>query len=128
MRERVSTERCKYHVKFQEEILMPRSNRDVRWLLMVLVLLLGLINFRVPVQAKQMNGPMLAAWSPDGTRILTIIAQTEESWILSVLDVSTDKLTKIADDAVAAAWSPDGKQIVYRGQDASTLVIINADG
>ncbi|MEP7285068.1 MAG: hypothetical protein ABI947_04785 [Chloroflexota bacterium] len=107
-------------------------NRYSQWLLTALVVSLSMFSLNVdsrimPVQAKQMDGPMSAAWSPDGKLILMTIVHNEDMWSLYVLNVSSGTLTKIADNALTSAWSPDGKQIVY-ATDTNGVVVINADG
>jgi len=75
-----------------------------------------------------------AAWSPDGTRLATIVESSPGSFQLAVVDVADGTVQTIADDPDPEdgepAWSPDGTRIVYARAipTGSELVSVAADG
>lgn len=71
-------------------------------------------------------------WSPDGSKLLAFVS-SYSGYYSFVIDVTSGKVTTIAEKDAGGSWSPDGKQIVipiWNGgwPDKMGLYVVNADG
>jgi WD40 repeat protein len=103
------------------EVRQPESIREWRELALSILarpfpeLTLG------PVKAADLDGDRFSAWSPDGTRILTISDDTATVW--NAYCPGTPFVRIGAAGAVRlAAWSPDGSRIVTASHDNKATV------
>jgi len=58
-------------------------------------------------------------WDPDGESLLVSTKDLYHNGSLSLVDVTTGDVRKLADDATLGAWFPDGEHIVYFTKDGA---------
>jgi len=76
----------------------------------------------------------VAAWSPDGTRIV-FVSERDGNPEIYVMNADGSNVTRLTETSAVESdptWSPDGKKIAYSSartmQDNSDIYVMNADG